>query len=39
MKKLIYWLKKTFNGNRKKHRCFCPVCEVFKQCREEGGMV
>ena len=31
--------KFVLNGNWKHCRYFCPACEYYKQCKQDGGMV
>lgn len=35
MKKVIYWIKKSINGNKNCKSC-CVVCKYYEICKEDN---
>ena len=35
MGKLVYWLRKTLNGNRKYCSSFCVTCKFYEVCKND----
>ncbi len=38
MKRILFWMKKIVKGNVKYCKSFCPMCEYYEQCKDDGVM-